>query len=258
MLDSRIIDLSLNKIFLKIVLGEEVLLTVATLKLVDISLANSLDKIQKIVSGVAPPETDKLKRKVALLETVSIDDLALDLTIPGYDSELRPGGRDIVVTSDNVNEYIHEGAQLQAKAFREGFSKVFPITDLQAFSADELVRLLGNSNEDWSAETLSEVLKADHGFNGCILSECDATTQHNCLQFITGSPKLPIGGTFFRLNPPQTVVRKPHKAPQTMDDLPSVMTCVNYLKLSEYISKAIMREKLRFAIQEGMGSFHLL
>jgi E3 ubiquitin-protein ligase TRIP12 len=32
MLDSRIIDLSLNKIFLKIVLGEEVPLTVATLK----------------------------------------------------------------------------------------------------------------------------------------------------------------------------------------------------------------------------------
>jgi E3 ubiquitin-protein ligase TRIP12 len=32
MLDSRIIDLSMNKIFLKIVLGEEVPLTIATLK----------------------------------------------------------------------------------------------------------------------------------------------------------------------------------------------------------------------------------
>lgn len=32
MLDSRIIDLSLNKIFLKLVLGEEVPLTIATLK----------------------------------------------------------------------------------------------------------------------------------------------------------------------------------------------------------------------------------
>jgi E3 ubiquitin-protein ligase TRIP12 len=35
------------------------------------------------------------------------------------------------------------------------------------------------------------------------------------------------------------------------------MTCVNYLKLPEYSSKEIMREKLRVAIQEGMGSFHL-
>ncbi|KAJ7087706.1 hypothetical protein C8R43DRAFT_1092601 [Mycena crocata] len=279
MLDSRIIDLSLNKIFLKIVLGEEVPLTVATLKLVDISLANSLDKIQSIVSGMAEAANDKvrilqLKRKVALVENVSIDDLALDFTIPGYDIELRPGGRDIAVTSDNVEEYIHDvldaiigqGAQLQAKAFREGFSKVFPITDLQAFSADELVLLFGNSDEDWSAETLSEALKADHGFNGEsrairdlveILSEYDATTRRNYLQFVTGSPKLPIGG-FRGLNPPLTVVRKPHEAPLTADDyLPSVMTCVNYLKLPEYSSKGVMREKLRVAIQEGMGSFHL-
>ncbi|KAJ7739810.1 ubiquitin-protein ligase [Mycena metata] len=276
MLDSRIIDLSLNKIFLKIVLGEEVPLTVATLKLVDISLANSLDKIQSIVSAAAQTENDKLKRKVAAIETVSIDDLALDFTIPGYDIELRPGGRDIAVTADNVDEYIQEvlhaiigqGAQLQAKAFREGFSKVFPISDLQAFSADELVLLFGNSDEDWSVETLSEALKADHGFNGEsrairdlveILSEYDATTRRNYLQFVTGSPKLPYRCTGFRgLNPPLTVVRKPHEAPLTADDyLPSVMTCVNYLKLPEYSSKGIMREKLRVAIQEGMGSFHL-
>ncbi|KAJ7231897.1 hypothetical protein B0H12DRAFT_1262703 [Mycena haematopus] len=274
MLDSRIIDLSLNKIFLKIVLGEEVPLTVATLRLVDISLANSLDKIQSIVSAKAQVDNDKLKRKVALLETVSIDDMALDFTIPGYDIELRPGGRDIAVTADNVEAYVHEvldaiigqGAQLQAKAFREGFSKVFPISDLQAFSADELVLLFGNSEEDWSVETLSEALKADHGFNGEsrairdlveILAEYDATTRRNYLQFVTGSPKLPIGG-FRGLNPPLTVVRKPHEAPLTADDyLPSVMTCVNYLKLPEYSSRAIMREKLRVAIQEGMGSFHL-
>ncbi|KAF7370365.1 Ubiquitin fusion degradation protein 4 [Mycena sanguinolenta] len=274
MLDSRIIDLSLNKIFVKIVLGEEVPLTIATLRLVDISLANSLDKIQAIVSAKAQVENDKLKRKVALLETVSIDDLALDFTIPGYDIELRPGGRDIAVTADNVEEYVHEvldaiigqGVQLQAKAFREGFSKVFPISDLQAFSADELVLLFGNSDEDWSIETLSEAVKADHGFNGEsrairdlveIMAEYDATTRRNYLQFVTGSPKLPIGG-FRGLNPPLTVVRKPHEAPLTADDyLPSVMTCVNYLKLPEYSSKAIMREKLRIAIQEGMGSFHL-
>jgi E3 ubiquitin-protein ligase TRIP12 len=54
------------------------------------------------------------------------------------------------------------------------------------------------------------------------------------------------------------VVRKPHEAPLTADDyLPSVMTCVNYLKLPEYSSKAVMKEKLNIAIQEGVGSFHL-
>jgi hypothetical protein len=63
---------------------------------------------------------------------------------------------------------------------------------------------------------------------------------------------------FRGLNPALTVVRKPHEAPLIADDyLPSVMTCVNYLKLPEYSTKAVMREKLRIAIQEGVGSFHL-
>jgi E3 ubiquitin-protein ligase TRIP12 len=53
-------------------------------------------------------------------------------------------------------------------------------------------------------------------------------------------------------------VRKPSEAPLTADDyLPSVMTCVNYLKLPDYSSKATMAERLRVAMQEGVGSFHL-
>ncbi|PIL24628.1 transporter [Ganoderma sinense ZZ0214-1] len=272
MLDSRIIDLSFNKIFLKLALGEEVPPTIESLKRIDPELAASLSKIQ----GVAV-QNEKLRRKLAALEDtedISVDDLGLDFTVPGYDIELKPGGRDIAVTADNVDEYIHEvidaiigkGAQAQARAFREGFSKVFPISDLQAFTADELAMLFGNADEDWSIETLSEALKADHGFNVEsrairdlieIMADYDAPTRRSYLQFITGSPKLPIGG-FKGLNPPLTVVRKPHEAPLTADDyLPSVMTCVNYLKLPEYSSKKVMGEKLVVAMREGVGSFHL-
>ncbi|KAF8557697.1 hypothetical protein OG21DRAFT_1434490 [Imleria badia] len=272
MLDSRIIDLSLNKIFIKLVLGEEVPLTIDSLRLVDNDLANSLAKLQNYVA--VKGQAEKLFRKVALMDIVNVEDLALDFTLPGYDIELRPGGRDIPVTSDNAEQYIHEvldaiigtGARPQAKAFREGFSKVFPISDLQAFTADELVMLFGNSDEDWGIETLNEAIKADHGFNGEsrsirdlieLMSEFDVTARRDFLQFITGSPKLPIGG-FRGLNPPLTVVRKPHEVPLTADDyLPSVMTCVNYLKLPEYSSKKVMREKLCTAMKEGVGSFHL-
>lgn len=129
---------------------------------------------------------------------------------------------------------------------------------------------------------MSEAVKADHGFHAEskairdlveIMSDFDAPTRRSYLQFITGSPKLPIGGNapwvsgwtyahlsqgFRGLNPPLTVVRKPHEAPLTADDyLPSVMTCVNYLKLPEYSSKAVMKEKLQTAMKEGVGSFHL-
>ncbi|KAI6126477.1 ubiquitin-protein ligase [Pisolithus croceorrhizus] len=257
MLDSRIIDLSFNKIFIKLVLGEEVPFTIDSLRLVDNDLANSLAKLQGYASMKG--QNEKLFWKVALMDIVNVEDLALDFTLPGYDMELRPGGRDIPVTSENVEQYIHDvldaiigsGVQSQAKAFREGFSKVFPISDLQAFSADELVMLFGNSDEDWGVETLSEAIKADHGFHGEsrsirelieLMSEFDPSTRRDYLQFITGSPKLPIGGSL--QIPPDAY-------------LPSVMTCVNYLKLPEYSSKKIMRDRLLTAIKEGVGSFPL-
>jgi len=271
MLDSRIIDLSFNKVFLKLVLGEQVSLTLDNLKLVDPDLASSLKKLQGLSKKAFG---GKLASKVDLIETVSVEDLALDFTVPGYDIELKPGGRDLMVTSDNVDEYIAyvidavigKGVQAQAKALREGFSKVFPIKDLGTFTVDELVMLFGNSDEDWSEETLGEALKADHGFTADskaiqslieIMAEYDSVTRRSYLQFITGSPKLPIGG-FRGLNPPLTVVRKPHESPLTADDyLPSVMTCVNYLKLPDYSCKEVMKQKLRVAMLEGTGSFHL-
>ncbi|KAL0569563.1 Ubiquitin fusion degradation protein 4 [Marasmius crinis-equi] len=160
MLDSRIIDLSFNKIFLKLVLGEDVPLTIASLKLVDLDLANSLVKLLNIANGSNQDPNNKVAKKLALIE-VTVEDLALDFTLPGYDVELRDGGKDIAVTSENAQEYVQEvldailgkGAAQQAKAFREGFSKVFPINDLQPFSVDELVMLFGNTDEDWSVES---------------------------------------------------------------------------------------------------------
>jgi E3 ubiquitin-protein ligase TRIP12 len=40
-------------------------------------------------------------------------------------------------------------------------------------------------------------------------------------------------------------------------DLPSVMTCANYIKLPAYSSKAIMLERIMYAIREGQNSFDL-
>ncbi|CEL61949.1 E3 ubiquitin-protein ligase TRIP12 [Rhizoctonia solani AG-1 IB] len=272
LLDSRIIDMSFNALFLKYILNEEVPLTIASLKLVDPTLANSLSKLQAY--GVARREiegniTMSPTEKEAALSDLTIhgahlEDLALDFTVPGYDIELKPGGRDVSVTNSNVEEYVREvidvvigrGVQNQVQAFRTGFSKVFAVTDLQSFSSEELDLLFA----------LTDALKADHGFNVdsgairdliSIMNSYDDPTRRAFLQFITGSPKLPIGG-FRGLSPQLTVVRKPHEPPLKADDyLPSVMTCVNYLKLPEYSTKNVMDARLKTAMMEGGGSFHL-
>ena len=63
---------------------------------------------------------------------------------------------------------------------------------------------------------------------------------------------------FKSLTPLLTVVCKPSEPPFTSDDyLPSVSTCLNYLKLPNYSSMDILRQKLMTAVNEGQGAFHL-
>ena len=63
---------------------------------------------------------------------------------------------------------------------------------------------------------------------------------------------------FKALTPLLTIVRKSFEATEKADNfLPSVMTCVNYLKLPDYSSSDIMQVKLRLAAEEGQLSFHL-
>jgi len=75
------------------------------------------------------------------------------------------------------------------------------------------------------------------------------------VRFLTGSPKLPIGG-FKSLQPKLTIVRKETEG-LADEYLPSVMTCVNYVKLPNYSSQDITTTQIRRAIEDGQGSFHL-
>lgn len=122
-----------------------------------------------------------------------------------------------------------------------------------------------------------------------VLSELDAVDQRRFLRFVTGSPRLPPGG-LAALQPRLTVVRKlSHAAMAAIEgtsapvaqslgtsvggtsvgstpggprhpadgDLPSVMTCANYIKLPPYSSREVLRERLLLAIKDGQGSFDL-
>jgi E3 ubiquitin-protein ligase TRIP12 len=113
-------------------------------------------------------------------------------------------------------------------------------------------------------ESLADVMKFDHGYNASsppiqnlleIMGEFTPDEQRSFLQFITGAPHLPPGG-LAALSPKLTIVRKhptgasgaplgstPPGAALGLGtmladgDLPSVMTCANYLKLPPYSCK---------------------
>ncbi|KNC98468.1 uncharacterized protein SPPG_06169 [Spizellomyces punctatus DAOM BR117] len=254
------------------------------LRHVDPSLYKSLLDLKKYVhikrSLEADPTLSPAERAARIsnitVKGARLEDLFLDFTLPGYPSaELIPNGKDIALTLDNLEHYIDrvvemtvgEGVQRQVEAFRRGFDRVFPAADLRSFTVQELAVLVGGAEEeDWAYDVLIDSIKADHGYNSdsrtikhlaTFMSTLNPIQRREFLQFVTGSPKLPLGG-FKALNPSLTVVRKNVEAGKKPDDyLPSVMTCVNYLKVPDYSELEVMKMRFEVAVREGQGCFHL-
>lgn len=240
---------------------------------------------ERLMRGAPSPPPREIVDAVADLKLhgCAVDDLGLCFTMSvgggGDDGatevELVPGGAEREVSIDNLGEYVErtlrvtllEGVRAQASAFRRGFCEVFSIDRLGAFTADELDLLLNGAREDvWQVTTTIEQLKFDHGYTRSsaavvslleILSEFSHAEQREFLRFVTGSPRLPVGGLAC-LSPRLTIVQKRPEGGVSPDAyLPSVMTCANYLKLPDYSTKEVMRSRLLTAVHEGQGAFLL-
>ncbi|KAK6633232.1 hypothetical protein RUM44_003833 [Polyplax serrata] len=273
-MDSRLLDLPFSLVFYRWLLGQEGSLYLPDLIYVAPQIHQTLAKLQKFVWRKA---SDKNSASDCDEIGCSIEDLCLTFTVPGHqDLELRKGGKDILVTEENLEQYIKlvshwllvEGVSRQMEALREGFEAVFPLQQLHMFYPEELDAVFCGSGQQlgWDVKTLSECFRPDHGYTLDskairflfeVLSSYNADEQRLFLQFVTGSPRLPVGG-FKSLSPPLTVVRKDVEGDASSDNfLPSVMTCVNYLKLPDYSSVEVMRQRLSLAAREGSHSFHL-
>ncbi|XP_069975690.1 E3 ubiquitin-protein ligase HECTD1 isoform X13 [Penaeus vannamei] len=207
---------------------------------------------------------------------VRLEDLCLTMQYAapsrhlGYTSiELRSGGSDQEVTLDNVEDYLdltlnwalESGIRRQLEAFRAGFCQVFPLKKLGAFSPDELrLMLCGDQAPMWTREDILAYTEPKLGYTRDspgflrlvnILVGLTAEERKAFLQFTTGCSSLPPGG-LANLHPRLTVVRKVDAGDGSY---PSVNTCVHYLKLPDYSSENIMKERLLAATREK--GFHL-
>lgn len=111
---------------------------------------------------------------------ILLEDLALTFTycpssrVFHYDSiELIENGSEIEVTIDNVEEYadltmafmLDKGIARQLDAFHKGFSQVFPIEKVSAFSPEEIrVMLCGDQNPKWTREDLLNYTEPKLGY----------------------------------------------------------------------------------------------
>ena len=280
MYDDRLLNLPFNKAFWKLVLKKP--LSLLDIECVDTNIGRYILELNQIVKNkqqIYEDHTDPDIREKHIskldLKGTRVEDLALCFTLPGYDQvELKPNGKKILVTVENIENYISLVAEhtllqhCQAAAFCKGFEKLIPIETLNIFEYDELESVIcGKGTECWDFEFLENVLRPAHGYTRTsvvfknllkLMSLFTIEERKMFLQFVTGCPRLPIGG-FKALNPPLTVVRKAPTNISVCADkyLPSVMTCQNYLKLPEYSSYEILEKQLRYAFTEAKEAFHL-
>lgn len=247
LVDERLLDLPLSPVFWKLVFHQSI--SSDDLRFIDSTLAKQL-------------------KALAALDSAQLEDLTLVFTVPGQDDyELKPKGSYCEVTSQNVEEYCELVAKTslfqcpQAIAFRQGLEELVDLDKYRQFDWNEIEDLVcGAGFEKWDFQTLLEAIVPAHGYNTqsatyvnllTVLSEFSHEDRRLFLTFVTGSPRLPIGG-FKGLVPPLTVVKK-----EAGDDcLPSVMTCQNYLKLPDYSEASVLARALTYAIYEGRENFH--
>uniref|UniRef100_A0A1I8B2K2 E3 ubiquitin-protein ligase n=1 Tax=Meloidogyne hapla TaxID=6305 RepID=A0A1I8B2K2_MELHA len=237
LIDSRMLDLPLSPAFFKWLIGEEESLGTEDFEKLEPTIFRSLREI------------------VQTEEQKDFESLDVYFVYPGEPSmELCKGGKNLQVAMNNCKQFLElvcywrlvEGVRSEMEAVRRGFRLVINKDSLRIFSSDEMELLFCGSAENderiWSKSALQHALRPDHGYNYdsaqikwliTMLCSYKHEKRRRFLQFVTGSPRLPIGG-FRGLNPPLTVVKKTATCVKNEEELPSAMTCYNYLKIPPY------------------------
>ena len=219
-----------------------------------------------------------LYKNLMFLKTYEGDarDLCLSFTLPGDDGDMShrgaahgetpliPGGGDIEVTNSNKIRYIHMVADAklnkamakQTAALVAGFHDVIPAAWLSAFSEPELQTLLSGAAGDIDIDDLQAHTRYAGGYFPTsstikalwrVLRSLPEEDKAAFLRFVTSCERPPPLG-FKDLNPPFTIQRVGDTS-----RLPSASTCFNILKLGDFASESVVREKLLYAIRSGAG-----
>ena len=277
--DDRLIDIPLSRVFWNLILERPVLFE--DIEIIDKNLFKALNDFKSLLKQKndllksEPNLTGEDIENRILYNNNKLSSLDIYFTFPGSDLELKEGGANILLSMQNIEEYInliydfifYKGISRVCSAFRDGFCLITGVYNLKCFTSLELEEFICSSREvKWDENILYENLKPEHGytknsriFDDLIKFMCklDKLGQRQFLIFTTGTSRLPIGG-FKALSPKLTIVKKTFEKGDIPDNyLPTVMTCQNYLKLPEYSNYEILEKKMLLAMREGGKEFSL-
>lgn len=179
--------------------------------------------------------------------------------------ELKPDGANIPVNSSNWIEYVsamtdfklNRQIKQQCNAFRQGLSNVLPISWLYMFDTKEMQTLISGAEVPIDVDDLMKNTKYGGDYTPehktviafwKVVREFDDNQKRQLLRFVTSCSRPPLLG-FKDLDPPFCI----QAAGDDLTRLVTASTCLNLLKLPEYKDENVLKDKLLYAIQSGVG-----
>lgn len=179
--------------------------------------------------------------------------------------DLISGGHSIPVTQDNLATYLYlladqktnKQMEEQSAAFLKGLQCVLPLSWIRMFDSRELGILISGSAAGFNVSDLRAHTVYAGGFSErspviswlweLLEKHLDAEDKGRFLMFATSCSRPPLLG--FKSFEPRFCI---HKVPDATR-LPTASTCANLLKLPEYPSFAVLKEKVLQAIRAECG-----
>jgi ubiquitin-protein ligase E3 C len=164
---------------------------------------------------------------------------------------------------------------MSSRALLKGFRELIPLSWIRIFNSKELQLLMNGESKKIDLEDLKNNVIYSSGYHDSqpyvqgfwnLINEMSIEDQKNFLKFVTSSIRQPLLG-FKELNPKFCIQKVSKFAniqlgsdyasnPATKDlvpRLPSAATCMNLLKLPQYDSLEVLKEKLLYAIRSKSG-----
>jgi len=223
------------------------------------------------VDDVAALDVELHQNMIRTKEAANVEDMDLTFSVSvpelglNQEVDLIPGGRDTPVTKDNLTRYFHLLAnwktnvqfKQQTAAFLRGLQCVIPLAWLKMFDPYELNLLISGSNRGFDVSDLRQNTKLSGGYEDdspvvqwlwqLLEEDFDAEDMARFLMFSTSCSRPPLLG-FKTLYPAFCI----HRVPDGVR-LPTASTCANLLKLPDYPTKEVLKQKLIQAIRAEAG-----
>ncbi|XP_048867753.1 ubiquitin-protein ligase E3C [Brienomyrus brachyistius] len=200
-----------------------------------------------------------------------VEELGLNFTVVNNDLgeaqvvELKPGGKDIPVTSGNRIAYIHLVADYRLNkqirphclAFRQGLANVVNLEWLRMFDQQEFQVLISGAHIPICLDDLKKFTNYSGGYSAThpvikifweVVESFTDEEKRKLLRFVTSCSRPPLLG-FKELYPAFCI----HNGGNDLERLPTSSTCMNLLKLPEFCDPQQMRNKLLYAIESSAG-----